>query len=178
MAMTHRKRLFARHFAKNGDRKAAVEAAGFAMGDWGRVATRLLADPEVMQVIERVQQQAISKFDVARINDAYVLEQMVDLLERIRACGLGAWQAQAETRILELLGKYRQLFSERVEVGLDQKFIEILQQGRERARKLAQAEIVEVKALPEAPGNEPMDTQIIVTNGPDGRIGGPLMGGE
>lgn len=148
--MTHKQRLFADHFAKHGDRQAAVQAAGYAMRDWPRQATRLLANEQVMAVIQRRQERAVSRFDSAQITDGYVLEQMTDLLDRIRACGMGAWQAQAESKILELLGRYRQLFTERVEFEPTERFVKILQEGRERARKLATAEVVEMKALPEA----------------------------
>jgi len=155
MAITHRKRLFARHFAAHADRRAAVLAAGYSGDDWPRTATRLLGDEEILDLVERHQEKELAKFDVARIDDAYVLGQMVDLLERIRVCGMGNWQSSAETKILELLGRYRKLFSDRVEVGLDDQIVQLLTAGRQRARELRPVpEMVDatvtLPALPEA----------------------------
>jgi hypothetical protein len=137
MAVTLKKRLFAQHFAKHSDRQAAVLAAGYDAKDWPRTATRLLGDDEVLAIIQKRHERELSKLDVSTLNEAWVLEQMVDQLERIRACGMGSWQTQAETKILEMMGKRLGMFSERVEVGLDQKFIQVLQDGRERARQAA-----------------------------------------
>ena len=61
---------------------------------------------------------------------------IVESIETAKAAGIGAWQSQAILRGYELLGKYLGFFTDKVEVGADQKLIEQLLLGRKRATGL------------------------------------------
>lgn len=139
-----------RHSAKD----AAIKA-GYSKFHVKENAYHLLQNPEVQGQIERELNKHLRKLQV---NAEMVISGIVNSIERAERAGDGAWQFQAVQRGYELLGKYLGLFTEKVEIGLDEKIMEQLAVGRARAAGLLKepdADVIQAPAGSEVESDEP-----------------------
>ena len=54
------------------------------------------------------------------------------IIEAAKEAGAGAWQMTARLKAVELQGKFLKMWTEKIELGLDDKIIERLQQSRRK----------------------------------------------
>jgi len=136
MSLTPRQRAFAEKFVANGcNGELAAISAGYSKARARQATHECLKNEEVQALIERRQTPVLAKLDNANVDDAFVLNGICALITRIETYGLGSWQSASLLKCYELLGRYRKLFTERVELSVDDKIIERL----EAARRLAAA---------------------------------------
>ena len=146
MSISRMQQEFIRQYLANPkrDAKAAAIAAGYSVPSAAAHACRMLKTPQIKQAIDEREASYRRKLDAAA-ERAYIDEAMVvsGILKEIRdakAAGVGAWQAQIVLRGYELLGKSLGMFKDQVEVGMDQKIIDALMAGRQRAAGLGSNE--------------------------------------
>ena len=100
-----------------------------------------MANKTIQQAIARELGKHLAKLEV----DAEMVLSGIVATIREAEGSCGAWQAATRLKGYELLGKYLGIFTDKVEVGLDNKIIEQLEMGRRRAAGLMP---------PPAPDNE------------------------
>jgi hypothetical protein len=61
------------------------------------------------------------------------LGELQDIIDAAKLAGAGAWQMSTRLKAVELQGKFLKMWTEKVEVGLDDALMERLLQGRKRA---------------------------------------------
>jgi Terminase small subunit len=133
LGLTPRQRAFAEKFVANGcNGEIAAISAGYSKTRARQAAHECLKNEEVQALIERRQTPVLTKLETANVDDAFVLNGICALISRIETYGLGGWQAAALTKCYELLGRYRELFTERLELCVDDKIIERLEAARRR----------------------------------------------
>jgi len=153
MGLTKKQQLFVQEFAKDPacGKAEAARRAGYKRNRAAITACELLKNPEIQTEIER---NLSKKFDQSELNTDTVKKWLVDIYEAATAAGSGSWQMTARLKAAELLGKHLKMFSDRVEVGLDDALMEKLLDGRKRAGVVdaheLKADIIRAK-LPELP---------------------------
>jgi hypothetical protein len=73
------------------------------------------------------------RLEKLEINQNLVLVGILQTIEKAIAAGSGAWQMTTLPKAYELLGKHLKMFTDKVELGLDDALIERLTAGRLRA---------------------------------------------
>jgi hypothetical protein len=135
--ISRRQRLFVAEFLADPKRNAAEAArkAGYSPSSAAVVACRNLQDPKIQELIDEKLTKHLKELDV---DARFVLEHVVNCIAEAKQCGPGAWQSIAILRGCELLGRSMGMFVDKVEVGTDQKIVEMLNAGRKRAAQLEQ----------------------------------------
>jgi hypothetical protein len=116
----------------------AARRAGFQKSRAKITACELMKHPEVQKEIER---RLAKKLARTSITSDTVLDELLDIIEACKEAGAGAWQMTARLKAAELLGKHLKMFSDRVEVGLDDELMSRLLEGRKRAGVLRPEEV-------------------------------------
>jgi phage terminase small subunit len=134
MSLTEKQQAFVREDAADPtiSKAEAVRRAGYAAGRAKITASELSKDPEIQAEIER----RLKKIAIATrvpLSAESVLIDLDDIDETCKRAGAGAWQVATRVKIAELKGKYLKMFTDRVEVGVDDALIEKLLEGRKRA---------------------------------------------
>jgi phage terminase small subunit len=137
LSLTKRQQLFVQSYCENPNlgQTAAAKAAG--CGKRAAItACEWMRRPEIISEIQRRMQRG-GNIAIRRASNAVttesVLQDMSDLEELIKKSGMGAWQSGALLKIIEMRGKYLKMFTDRVEVGMDDVLIQKLMEGRKRA---------------------------------------------
>jgi len=115
----------------------AARRAGYSIKRAKSAAYELWRNPDIKLEIERqlgnkqgrIETQATSK-EVSRES---LCQQCDEVIEQCTGAGPGAWQMQSRLKAIELKAKLYGLLSEKVELGLDDKLIELLESGRRRS---------------------------------------------
>ncbi len=89
-----------------------------------------MKNPEIQREIERKLTKRLDKLETTQES---VLRELHAIIEAAKEAGAGHWQMQARLKATELLGKHLKMFTEKVEVGLDDALMEALLEGRKRA---------------------------------------------
>jgi hypothetical protein len=120
----------------------AAKQAGYASGkgptyDAHKAASVLISKPHVAAAIKqgRAKQRELRDATRPDLCRAEIIGDIDELMDLCRDAGPGSWQAQTRKGLIELKGKILGVFTEKVELGLDEKFIRLLEEGRERARQ-------------------------------------------
>jgi hypothetical protein len=115
---------------------ASVKRAKITSYEWMR-------DPEVKREIDRQLAQKVDRINVRAQNGELtaetVIEELNAIAEMCRTAGAGAWQSAGLLKVAELKGKYLKMWTERIEFGVDEKLIALLEAGRKRAAGIAVA---------------------------------------
>ena len=161
MALTKRQQLFVKSYCENPDlgQTAAAKAAG--IGKRAQItACEWMRKPEIIAEIQRRMQKgterhlgAIERRASNTVSKESVLQDCAELEETIKQQGMGAWQATALLKIIELRAKIGKLLTERVELGLDDVLIEKLMEGRKRAFQ-NEPPVIEAQPAPALPAAE------------------------
>jgi hypothetical protein len=157
MALNRLQQMFVLEYLSDPQRnaKAAYLRAGYSANNAAGQAAALLGKQEIKDAIEYELQRHLRKLQV---NAEMVISGIVESIDSAKRAGQGAWQIQAIQRGYELLGRYLGIFTERVEVGLDDKIMEQLALGRARAGLLPKEEEDANDAVEEPnPDNEPIN---------------------
>ncbi len=80
MGITHKKRLFAKHFARTKDRRGSIEAAGYSLTDWSRQASRLLADADVLHLLDVEADKELRRERAGKMTVADVISELEAML--------------------------------------------------------------------------------------------------
>lgn len=143
MGLTKRKRAFISAYC--GDPKIgqaeAARKAGCSFQRAKQTAYDWMRDPEVKREIDRQLALRVDrKLDRIEtqaknpeVNRESLCQQCDELIEECRVNGAGAWQMQTRLKAIELKAKLFGLLTEKVELGLDDKLVELLESGRKRA---------------------------------------------
>ena len=141
--LTKRKRAFIQAFTENPQitQKYAAVKAGYSVKRAKQAAYELMRDPDVKREIDRqlanklenklatIETRAKSK-EVSRES---LCQDCDELIDECKTQGAGAYQMQTRLKAIELKAKLYGLLSEKVELGLDDKLIELLESGRKRS---------------------------------------------
>jgi phage terminase small subunit len=132
MAITTRQQLFIAEYLSDPKRNGAAAArrAGYSAKRASATAAEILADKEIQEEIKR---QLAGQLHKLHIDADMVIAGILATIENAAKSGAGAWQATAQLRGYELLGKHLGMFVDKVEVGLDEKLMEQLLAGCRRA---------------------------------------------
>jgi len=95
-----------------------------------------MRNPDIVREIDRqtanklggIEAQAKSK-EVSRES---LCQQCDEVIEQCTSAGPGSWQMQSRLKAIELKAKLYGLLTEKVELGLDDKLVELLESGRKR----------------------------------------------
>lgn len=159
MALTKLQQAFIEEYTRDptcGQAEAA-RRAGYGAKRAKITSYELMRNPEIQREIERRMTRKLSQVERSAggaVTKESVLEDMAELEDSIKRAGIGAWQSAALLKIIEMRGKFLKMFTDRVELGVDDVLVEKLLEGRKRAG-LAEPqpptiEAAEVPALPEA----------------------------
>jgi Terminase small subunit len=158
MSLTKMKRAFIAAYCQNpklGQAEAA-RSAGCSVKRAKVTAYEWMRDPEVKREIDRQIAHKVDRIDVrantGELTAETVIRELNDIAEMCRTAGAGAWQTAGLLKVAELKGKYLKMWTERVEFGLDEKLIALLEAGRKRAAGIAEAP----NAPPLAPPGPPV----------------------
>jgi len=140
MGLTKLQRAFIDRFCEDPKcgKAEAARRAGYSPKRAEITAIELMKHPEVLREIER---RVNKKVERVEVTDETVADGLLDVIEECMAAGPGAWQMTARLRALELLGKWKKMFTDRVEHGIDDALIEKLLEGRKRAGALRPEEL-------------------------------------
>jgi phage terminase small subunit len=115
----------------------AARKAGFSVKRAKITAHELMRNPDVKREIDR---QLANKFQVietkaktGEVTRESLCQECDEVIEQCTAAGAGAWQMQSRLKAIELKAKLHGLMTEKVEFGLDEKLMELLEAGRKRA---------------------------------------------
>jgi len=144
MGLTKRKRAFIEIYCSRPDFNPteAAKQAGFAYGRAKQTAYELLhRDADVMREVERrlanKYEAQIDRVEVLakkeKLTPERVIQDIEEIEEMCKTAGPGAWQASTLVKVAELKGKYLKMWTERIEVGVDEKLIARLEAGRRNA---------------------------------------------
>ena len=149
MGLTPKQRQFVDSYVRHGNGQVAAVEAGYSRTRARQAAHEILKNDEVCNEIEKRQTKA-SLADLTKsskdITDDYVLGLIVKQIAAIKAHGLGGWQVQGLAKFIEMLARYRGMFTDKIEVDVGSSIMEKLLEGRQRAR----LDVAEPKALAEA----------------------------
>lgn len=143
MSLTKMKRAFIAAYCEDpklGQAEAA-RSAGCSVKRAKVTAYEWMRDPEVKREIDRQLAQKVDRIDVRAKNGELtaetVIEELNNIAEMCRTAGAGAWQTAGLLKVAELKGKYLKMWTERIEFGVDEKLIALLEAGRKRAAGIA-----------------------------------------
>jgi hypothetical protein len=130
---------FVLEYLADGQRNATQAAlrAGYRPSCARSEASKMLHDDEIQQAISDQLAKHLVKLQV---NAEMVISGIVESIDSAKRAGQGAWQMQAIQRGYELLGRYLGIFTDKIEVGVDDKIVQELERGRLRAAGLLPAE--------------------------------------
>ena len=119
----------------------AARKAGYSAKRARVTASELMRNLEVKGEIERRLERQVSdkvtrietNSETQKLTPEVVIRDLDEVSEMCKLAGAGAWQAATLVKIAELKGKYLKMWTERVEFGLDEKLIAMLEAGRKRA---------------------------------------------
>ena len=148
MALTKKKRAFIKEFCSDQTcgKAEAARRAGFSHKRAAITACELMKDPEIKQEIERQLANKLVGIETrskrGEVTRESLSEQCDEVIEQCTTAGAGAWQMQSRLKAIELKAKLHGLLTEKVEFGLDEKVMELLQAGRKRAGLTATAPLL------------------------------------
>jgi len=143
LGLSKRKRAFIAAYCedpKMGQADAARKA-GYSIKRAKQAAYELMRDVDVKREIER---QQAAKYDASveviakaaknsAVSRGSLCQQCDEVIEQCTSAGPGSWQMQSRLKAIELKAKLYGLLTEKVELGLDDKLVELLESGRKRA---------------------------------------------
>jgi phage terminase small subunit len=111
--------------------------AGYSIKRAKQAAYELMRDPDVKREIDRQLANKVDRVEVVakaeKLTPERVIKDLEEIEEMCKLAGPGAWQASTLVKIAELKGKYLKMWTERIEVGVDEKLIARLEAGRRNA---------------------------------------------
>ena len=152
MALTKKQQLFVMEYCAdpNTGKAEAARKAGFSKSRAHKTACDLMKNPEVQREIERHLNSKVKSAEAKPLTPETVIQDLDAIADMCRTAGAGAWQAATLVKVAELKGKYLKMFTDRVEVGPNDKLMELLLEGRRRAA-LAAPVVVTAEIIPALP---------------------------
>jgi terminase small subunit-like protein len=133
MSLTPKQRQFVDSYLRHGNASVAAVEAGYSRERARQAAHEILKNEKVAAEIEKRQTKA-SLTEITKsskdINDEYVLGLIVKQISAIEEHGLGGWQVQGLAKFIEMLARYRGMFTEKIEVDLGGNIMQKLLEGR------------------------------------------------
>ena len=162
MALTKMQRAFIVAYCENPKlgQADAARKAGCSIKRAKTTAYEWMRDPDVKLEIERQLAAKLGQIETraktGEVNRESLCQQCDDIIEECTRQGAGAWQMQSRLKAIELKAKLYGLLTEKVEVGMDEKLIELLEAGRKRAGlpNAGPAPFVPATVVLEAPAGE------------------------
>lgn len=144
MSLHWRKQLFVAEYVAHPELNATqvAERCGYTGAHVKNRAYELLRDPEVKAAIEHAQRQLLDRVEL-KAED--VIKDILAARQRCVEAGDGAWQTQGRLKCDELLGRYLNMWQEKIEIS----FAEGLAEKLRRAR----AQVGGTKLLPASVGD-------------------------
>ena len=135
MGLTKSQQLFVLEYSKDPKcgKTEAARRAGYSAKRAQITGCELMKNPEVLREVDRLLKQRVEKTSVAKLTAESVIDDLNDIDECCKQAGAGAWQVATRVKIAELKGKYLKMFTDRVEVDIDDKLMERLEAGRRRS---------------------------------------------
>ena len=107
----------------------AARRAGFSKDRAQITACELMKNPEIQREIDRKLSRRLER---VKLTEQTVLDELQLITDAAKEAGAGHWQMQARLKATEMLGKYLKMWTEKVEIGIDDALIEKLREGRQR----------------------------------------------
>lgn len=154
MSLHWRKQLFVAEYVAHPELNATqvAERCGYTGAHVKNRAYELLRDPEVKAAIEHAQRQLLDRVEL-KAED--VIKDILAARQRCVEAGDGAWQTQGRLKCDELLGRYLNMWQEKIEIS----FAEGLAEKLRKARSLVRGEKTvesEARLLPAPVEAEPV----------------------
>jgi Terminase small subunit len=150
MALTNLQRGFVREYLMDPERdgEQAAIRAGASPDRAKRTAEELLEKPEIQAAIEGTLREIMKPIE---LNTDSVLDGLVFNIKAARANGNDLWSLAEQRKTWELIGKHLGMFKDRLELGFDDKLIELLKSARARkALPKPEPQVIEAAVI-EAP---------------------------
>jgi phage terminase small subunit len=142
MSLTKLQQAFVRAYMETGDATEAVRKAGYSADRAQITGCELIKNVEIQREIGRLMNARLAKVSLSSDD---VIAELQNIIATCKAAGSGAWQISGRLKAAELLGRYFKMFTERVEISVDEDLIQRLEAGRKRAG-LPQSEPKELPA--------------------------------
>jgi len=136
-SLTLRQYKFVESYVRHGNGQVAANEAGYSRDRARQAADELLKNPAVRAEIEKRQTKPSLAAVVKSSKDItpeYFDGLILRILEGIEQHGLGNWQVTGLAKFVEMLGRRKGFFTEKVEVDLGENIMQALLEGRQRAR--------------------------------------------
>jgi phage terminase small subunit len=139
MALTKRQRGFIGAYVEDQTlgQAAAARKAGYSVKRAKTAAWELMRNPEIKREIDRRLAAKLGGIEVRAKSGEVTTESLCqdcdEVIEQCKEAGPGAWQMQSRLKAIELKAKLSGLLTEKIEFGLDEKLMELLEAGRKRA---------------------------------------------
>ena len=135
MGLTKMQKAFVAAYVADprGNATQAAITAGYSQRRAKSAGCELMKNHEIRESIERQTAKQLDKASLKNpVTREKVLEYIVGIVERALDSGDGGWQASTVLKGAELLGRHLGMFTEKIEVGLDAKLLERIDQARRR----------------------------------------------
>src|SRR5690348_14209110 len=124
MALSKMQMAFIHEYVSNPgvSQKQAAINAGCSVKRASVTSSEWMRDPNIKREIERrlaAKLSTVEKKASAELTPETVIRDLDAIAEMCREAGPGAWQAATLVKVAELKGKYLKMFTDKVEVGLD-----------------------------------------------------------
>jgi hypothetical protein len=139
MALTKKQQAFVAAYCDDPrlSQAEAARKAGFSIARAKITGHELMRNPEVKREIDRQLAGKLERIETqvktGEVTRESLCGQLDAIVEECTSAGAGAWQMQNRVKAIELKAKLYGLLTEKVELGLDEKLIELLEAGRKRA---------------------------------------------
>ncbi|MGC2474938.1 MAG: terminase small subunit [Candidatus Sulfotelmatobacter sp.] len=137
--LTKKKRAFIANYCEDPkcNQAEAARKAGCSLKRAKQTAYEFMRDPEVKREIDRQLAIKVDRVEVLvkteKLTAERVINDLEDIEEMCKVAGPGAWQASTLVKIAELKGKYLKMWTDRLELDVDEKLIARLEAGRRNA---------------------------------------------
>lgn len=131
--MTPKQKLFVHHYLIEHNATKAAESAGYSAKTAHVQGCRLLRNAQIKALIEQKDEKRAEKLEITA---DYVLGSVKEVIEESRQLGK-TYNQFASLKGLELLGKHRKLWTDKIEHSgsIDIGFAEQLEKARRRVQK-------------------------------------------
>ena len=136
-SLTVRQYRFVDSYLRHGNATVAAVEAGYSRDRARQAADELLKNPAVRAEIEKRQTKPSLAAVVKSSKDItpeYFDGTILRIIEEIEKHGLGSWQITGLAKFVEMLGRRKGFFQEKIEVDLGENIMQALLEGRQRAR--------------------------------------------
>jgi phage terminase small subunit len=143
MGLTKKKQRFIQVYFEDPslNQSEIARKAGYSVKRAKVTGHELMRDPEILREIDRIKAAQMSaatgaievKAKTGEVSRESLSHECDEVIEQCTTAGAGAWQTQGRLKAIELKAKLNGLLTDKVEVGLNDKLMEILEGARKRS---------------------------------------------